>query len=400
MKTILTLIISVFAIASTQAQIRIASAQQSAVYQEHWQYFYSMYNSNFRGVTSLAFYSEKEIDKNLKSKEDIYYHFKKGVKQEQPYAKSSFKYVDGLLTNYKYLKKGKLKTHFSFEYNEDGYYTRYYVGPKNSPKYDEQLIFNDSNRVVQSSAFNKKHKRQRKTIIKYSDNQLIVRKDIYDGTHLEPKFTWLYKYNEEGRRVQTEYYKKDKLKSKWVYSCDEEGKKVEDQKVNTHISCSLVENNNDGSYVKIYRTTDSKGKVQKSRWLYNKDSVLISYERINHRGVITNKYTNGYDEKGNRNVYTYYKKGGTKIRFRNEYKYNDERKIIENIVYNGKGKMRSKKQYKYDANGNTIEFSSFNSKGIIEWKYESTYDDKGELIAEMTYKKGKPYSQHYIEFTY
>ena len=400
MKRILLFILGVFVIASTQAQVSFASVQQSSFYQDNWQYYYSIYHANYGGVNSLSFYSNKEIDKNLKSKEDVYYHFKKGVKQEQAYSKSIFKYEDGLLTNYKFLKKGKLKNQFSFEYNEDGYYTRYYSGPTNSPKYEEQLVYNDSNRVVQYSTFNKKRKLHRKDVIKYNDNQQIIRKDMYDGTHLEPKFTWLYKYNEEGKRIQTEYYKKGKLKSKWVYSCDEEGKKVENKKVNTSISCSLVEHNNDGSYVKIYRTTNSKGKIEKSRWTYSKDSVLISYERINHKGIITRKYINEYDKQGNRITYTYYKRGGTKAWHRTEYKYNDDKKIIETISYNGKGKMRFKKQYKYDANGNTIAFTTFNSKGELEWKYETTYDDKGEVIAELASKKGKPISQHKVEFTY
>ncbi len=400
MKTVLIFVLGVFTIASTQAQVSFASAQQSSNYQDHWQEFFSMYHANYQGMVSLAFYSSKDIDKDLKSKEDVYYHFKKGVKQEQASSRSIFKYEDGLLTNYTFFKKGKLKNQFSFEYNEDGYYTKYYVGPLNKPTYEEQLIYNDSNRVVQYSTFNKKRKLHRKDIIKYNDNQQIIQKDMYDGIHSEPKFTWLYKYNEEGKRIQTAYYKKGKLKSKWVYSCDEEGKKVDNKKVNTSISCSLVEHNNDGSYVKIYRTTNPKGKIVKSRWTYSKDSLLISYERINHKGIITTKYTQEYDKEGNRIAYTYYKKGGKKAWHRTEFKYNDDKNIIETISYNGKGEMRSKKQYKYDANGNTIEFTTFDSKGKMEWKYETTYDNKGEVIAELAYKKGKPVTQHNVEFIY
>ena len=161
----------------------------------------------------------------------------------------------------------------------------------------------------------------------------------------------------------------------------------------------MVEHNNDGSYVKIYRTTNSKGKIVKSRWTYSKDSVLISYERINHKGIITTKYTQEYDKEGNRIAYTYYKKGGEKVWHRTEFKFNNDKKIIETVSYNRKGKMRSKKQYKYDANGNTTEYTTFNSKGELEWKYETTYDDKGEVIAELASKKGKPVTQHMVEFT-
>ncbi|RLD65398.1 MAG: hypothetical protein DRI84_06900 [Bacteroidetes bacterium] len=389
-----------FLFISLQAQFIYTIDYSSSKFQDNWQHYYAKYHSYYQGIRALAVYSEKEINKNLKSKEDIVYHFKNGVKQEQAYSKSNSKYVDGLLTNHKYFKKGKLKREFSFEYNEYGYYTRYYRGSVNNTKYEEQLVFNDSNRVIQYSSFNKKHKLHRKYVIKYNDNQQIIRKDIYDGIHLEPKFIWLYQYNEEGKRIQTEHYKKGKLKTKWVYSCDEEGSKVKDKKVDVKTSCSLVEHNNDGSYVKIYRTTDSKGKILKSRWTYNKDSVLTAYERINNKGVITSKYTNEYDKKGNRIVYSYYKRGGEKVRHRNEFKYNDTKKVVEKIVYNGKEKLKSKNQYKYDTQGNMIEYSIFNSKGIIEWKDEYTYNDKGELISELTYKKGKAYSQHNVVFTY
>jgi hypothetical protein len=400
MKTFLLFMMGVFAIASTQAQVKYYSAQESSRYQDNWQHYFAMYHSYYQGMTSLAFYSEKDANKELKSKEELMYHFKKGVKQEQAYSKSIFKYTDGLLTNYNFFKKGKLKTQFSFEYNEEGYYTRYYRGPVNSPKYEEQLVFNDSNRVVQYSTYNKKRELHRKDVIKYNDKQQIVRKDIYDGKHIDPKFTWLYKYNEEGKMIQTEYYKKGELKTKWVYTCDEEGTKVEAKNVKLKTTCSIVEHNNDGSYVKVYRNTDSKGKVQKSRWTYTKDSVLISYERINHKGVIASKYIYEYDAKGQRTTYTYYKKGGEKIMFRNTFKYNDDKKLTEKVAYNGKGKMLSKKQYKYDSSGNMIAFSVFNSKDEIKWKNEYTYDDQGELISELSYKKDKPYLLHNVVFNY
>jgi len=402
MKTIFLFIIGVFAFANIQAQDHFyyLPAQQSSNYQDNWQYYYARYHTYYPGVNGLAIYSDKNIDKNLKSREDIVYHFKKGVQQEKAFSKSIFKYADGLLISHNYFKKGKLKNQLSFEYNEDGYYTRFYRGSVNNPKYEEQLIYNDSNLVVQYSTFNKKHKLHRKDVIKYNANKQIIRKDIYDGVHLKPKFTWIYKYNEEGKRVQTENYKNGKLKYKWVYSCDDEGTKVKNKKVDVKTVCSIVEHNNDGSYVKIYRTTDSKGKIIKSRWIYNKDSVIIAYERINHKGVITTKYTNEYDEKGNRVAYTYYKRGGEKVWHRTEFKFNDAKKVTETSIYNGKGKLKIKRQFEYDEQGNTTSYAYFNSKGIQQKKYEYTYNKKGELITELAYKKDKAYLQHDIVFRY
>ncbi|RUA31272.1 MAG: hypothetical protein DSY76_01505 [Bacteroidetes bacterium] len=402
MKTILLFFIGVFTFVNIQAQdfFYYLPAQQSSKYQDNWQYYFAKYQANYEGMMNLVFYSGKDIDKNLKSKEDVIYHFKKGVKQETPSSKSIFKYDNGLLMSHAYYKKGKLKKQLSFEYNEDGYYTRFLRGLVNSPKHEEQLLYNDSNRVIQYSSFNKKHKLKRKYVIKYNDNQQIIRQDIYDGAHINPKTTWVYKYNEEGKRIQTEHYKKGKLKSKWVYSCDDEGTKVKENKVDTKTSCSIVEHNNDGSYVKIYRTTDSKGKIIKNRWTYNKDSLLIAYELINPKGVIVRKYTNEYDEKGNIVVYTYYKKGGEKISHRSKFKYNDDKKILEKLIYNGKGKLKSKKQFEYDKQGNTTSYAYYNSKGEQQWKYEYTYNEKGELVSDLTYKKGKLYAQHNVVFAY
>jgi len=392
MKTILLFIMGIFAIASSQAQILNFnnSTLESSLYQDNWQYYYHKYEAYYQGMMSLALYSEKDVSKELKSKEELIFHFKKGIKQEQPYTKSILNYTDGLLTNYKFFKKGKLKDQFSFEYNEDGYYTKYYVGPMNNPRHEEQLLFNDSNRVTQYSYF-KKRKLIRKKVMEYNDMQKVVRKDIYNGKQLEPQFTWLYKYNEEGKMIQNEYYKKGELKTKWVFTCDDEGTKVKAKEVKPATTCSIVEHNNDGSYVKVYRYTNPKGKVQKSRWTYTKDSILVSYERINHKNIITTKSTYEYDNKGNKIAYTYYKKGGEKILRRNTDKYNSDGKRTEHTVYNGKGKMISKKQYTFDDNGNVIAYREYGSKNRIKSKSEYSYNDQGKLISRLIYKNDKPY---------
>ena len=161
-----------------------------------------------------------------------------------------------------------------------------------------------------------------------------------------------------------------------------------------------MEHNNDGSYVYIYRNTDSKGKIRTSRWTYSKDSVLIAYETRNHKGKITRKYTYEYDDQGNKTVYTYYKKGGEKIRNISKYKYDSDKHVVEIASFNSKGKMHSRKTIKYDSKGRNIENSTYNSKNIIAWKYVYTYNDKGELISQITYKKDVPTSERNYIFQY
>jgi len=390
MKKLFILIGVAFLFSSIQAQHSMNLNYSSSTYQDNWQFYYQKYHAYYHGMSMLAFYSDPKTDSNLVSKEVDYYKFKKGVIQKEPNTKSVFQFSHGLLTDYRFLKKGKIKNQHSFEYNEAGFFTRYYIGPQNAPIFDEVLVYNDSNRVIQYSRYNKKRKLKRKDAMKYNLNQQLIQKDIYDGIHPEPKFMWIYKYNDEGKRVQTEHYKKGELKSKWIFTCDDEGKKVENKNIKLKTTCSLVEHNNDGSYVKIYRNTDSKGKTKISRWTYSKDSLLIVYETRNHKGKITMKYTNEYDDKGNRIVYTYYKKGGEKVNNVSKYKYDSDKRVVEIASFYSKGNLLNRKTFKYDDKGRNIESGIYNKKNKIIWNYIYEYNVKGELIAETTYKKGNP----------
>jgi len=397
MKKLLFLIGVAFMFTSMQAQRIYWSDFKSSNYQDSWQYYYGKYYAYYAGVSQLAFNANQNVPKNLKSKEKLIYHFKKGVKKEQPSSKSISTFTDGNITNYKFFKKGKLKNQFSFEYNEDGFYTKYYTGLVTYPKYEEQLVYNDSNRVVLYTTYNKKRRLKRKEVIEYDDKQHIIRKDIYDGKHLSPKYSWVYKYDENGKKVETEHYKKGKLQSKWVFTCDDEGKKVDKKDVKLTTTCSLVEHNNDGSYVKIYRNTDSKGRVRISRWSYSKDSLLIAYESRDHKDKVMMKYTNEYDNQRNRIVYTFYKKNGTKVNNKSTFKYDSEHRIVEITSYYSKDKMYKRTTYKYDNMGRKIETCIYKSKNKLYWKYVYTYNDNGEVISQITYKKDVPtYERNYI----
>ncbi len=400
MKKLLILVGIAFMFTSIQAQMTVGMSVNSSNFQNNWQYYYSKYHAYYKGMSMLAYYSNPKTDSNLISKETADYKYKKGVKQNKANTKSVFKFSNGLLISYIYIKKAKTKRQLTYEYNEAGFYTKYYKGPQNAPTYEEIMVYNDSNRVIQYSRYNKKRKLKRKDAIKYNMNQKLIQKDIYDGIHPDPKFTWMYKYDEEGRRVQTEHYKKGKLKSKWVFTCDDEGKKVENKDVKLITTCSLVEHNNDGSYVRIYRNTDSKGKIRTSRWAYSKDSLLIAYETRNHKGKITKKYTYEYDDQGNKTVYTYYKKGGEKISNVSKYKFDTDNRVVEIASYNSKGKMRNRKTFKYDAKGRNIESEIYKSKNKLYWKYVYSYNEKGDLISFITYKKGEPIYERNFIFQY
>jgi len=400
MRKLIIISLSLFLMAGAQAQCIRNNQVQSARFQDNWQKVYSKYNGIYYGMYSLMYYGGHSIDKNVKSKEILNYSFKKGVKSVSPKSREITSFSEGLITNNKYYHKGKLKRQFGFEYNKDGYFTLYYLGDPNHPKKESQLTYNDSNRVVQYLLFNKKHQIKKKETMKYNDRQQLTQKSIYYKGKMEPKYIWNYKYDEEGRRIETTYYKNGKLKSRWKFTCDDEGKKVDPKNVKQTTTCSLVEHNNDGSYVKIYRYTDSKGRQKKYRWTYNKDSLLVMYERVNHKGKIIGKYVNEYDSLKNRISYTYYKKGGEKIYRIRRYVYNDQKEVVQSSIYDGNGKMKSKKTYAYDSDGRNTQYVEYNSKNQIKWKADYVYNDKGEMISQLYYKKDMPYNQQEVVFHY
>jgi len=400
MKKTLTLALFIFALSFAQAQIIDSKIVSGDRFQDNWQHYYSQYHAFYRGMFMLAYTVDYRTDSNLVSEEVQYYKYKKGVKPENPRTKAAYTFSNGRLINYRFIKKEKVRSNISYEYNEDGYYTRYYVGTPTKPKFEEVLVYNDSNRVTAFFRYNKKRKLKRKETMKYNENQKVIQKDIYDGKHAEPKFTWKYHYNEEGQKSQTEYFKKGKLKSKWVFTCDDEGEKVENKNIRITTTCSLVEHNNDGSYVKIYRNTGSKGKVVTSRWTYSKDSLLIAYEKRNHKDKVISKHINEYDAAGNRITYTYFKKGGEKISHSFKFQYNTNKKIVAKTRFNSKGIMKSKTTLKYNNDGRIIERSVYNSKNEVSWKYAFTYNEKGILIAEKTYKKNTPINERNFLFQY
>jgi len=348
-------------------------------------------------MTYLANYSNPKLDKKLKSKEIQYFQYKKGVKKLKPKSRSVYTYSNGLLVDYKFIKKGKVNLHFAFEYNTKDYYTKFYKGDLDEPKYMETLEYNDSNRVVKYTKYGNNNKLKQSTLNTYNADQQLVRKEVYDKLSTEPRYVWVYKYNEKGGRVETEYFVKGKLKSKWVFTCDDEGDKLKRKEEKLNTTCSIVEHNNDGSYIRIYRNTDEKGREQTSRWTYNKDSMIIAYERRNHKDVITSKYTQEYDSNGKRSLYTSYKRGVDKIRYSTKFKYNANDEVIERTDFNSKGEMKSRLTFVFDESGNIMEYTRYDSKNKERLKYIYSYNKKGELIAKLTTKKQVPkYESKYI----
>ncbi len=393
MKAIFLILLSSFIIGSAYSQY------SSSSYRSNWNYYNAKYHFFSEGIVNLALLGQQDVDPALKIKTLKSYKYKKGVKYEYTKHTTTTQFDNGELTNYKRWAKGKLAEEYIYEYNSDGYYTQFIHVKNNKTLENEVLTYNDSNKVS-LFIYTKKEKPKEKRVYAYNDNFINTRRDIYYKDHLNPDRSWTSEYSKDGKIIKREYYKKGILKSQWLYTCDEEGEKVDLKKTETKLVCSITQNNNDGSYVRIFRTTDGKGKVSKNRWTYNKDSLLIMYEKTNNKDVIKNKSIYTYDSNKNKTKFEYYKKGGDKIRFTYEYKYDDYKNIIDEKKFYRKGKLKHHTTKQFDSNNQITQHIVYKANGKINRKYTYAYDAKGNITQMILYYGESPYSEQEYEYTY
>jgi len=375
------LLLSIFAI----SLYFIASAQTTSTsnYQDRWQYYFNLYDSYTSGVANLSIYGYLEQNKDVKSLKQTAYKYKNGKRVKTPYYSIESIFDDGLLTDYKSYKNEVLQQEYRYNYNSDGYYTNYKYLKKGKLIREEKREYNDSNKVLKFENF-KNDKLKSNYVVQYMNYTKIVKKDNFRKDNTEPYYTWIYDYYADGKKKMSEYYKNGKLKRRYLYTCDDEGEEVKDT-VKTSKICYITEYNADSSYVKIFRNTDSKGKIRKQRYTYNKNNKLLSYESINAKGITTYKYSYEYDNNGNKINYAYYKK--SKLFLKQDFKYNANNKLVETIMYNGKLKYLNKTTQKRDEKDRIIEICNYNSKNNIVTKTQYQYDEKGNKTRKIVYKK-------------
>jgi hypothetical protein len=365
-------------------------------YQDKWQYYFSQYNSFTAGVSNLSVGGYWEKNKDFKSLKQTVYKYKKGKRLEVPQSNQESSFDNGHLTNYTSYKKGKLNTQYQYKYNADGYYTNYLNFKKGKLIQEESRDYNDSNRVIKY-VYYKNNKKKSSSITDYMDYTKIVRQDNYKKDNTEPSYYWAYDYYEDGKKKMSEYYMKNKLKRRYLYTCNDEGKEVKDT-VKTSKVCYLTEYNADSSYVKVYRNTDSKGKVRKQRYTYSKDGRLLSYESVNAEGIKSFNYSYEYDDNGNKTNYTYYKK--SKLYLQEKFKYNANNKLVEKIRYNDKAELWHRSITKRDSDDRVIETAEFNHKDEITSKTQYQYDEKGNKTKKIVYIKDEIKTEYNYIYDY
>ena len=378
MKKLLLIIIAVSLYLTAFSQ-----SSSTSSYQDRWQYYFNQYNSFTVGVANLSVHGYYKNNKDIKSLKKTVYKYKNGKPKEVPFSSIESSFDNGHLLNYKYSKKGETIQEYQYKYNTDGYYTNYKAFKKGKLVDEETREYNDSNKVV-SYTYYKNNKQKNSYVIAYMDYVKIVKKDNYKKENTEPYHTWIYDYYDDGKKKMSEYYKKGKLKRRYLYTCNDEGKEVKDT-VKTSKVCYLTEYNDDGTYIKVYRNTNSKGKIRKQRYTYSKDDKLLSYENINAKGETSYSYDYEYDKNGNKIRYNYYKK--SKLYLKEEFKYNANNKLIEETRYNGKGELWHKTINKRDAEDRIVETADYNHKNKLIGKTQYQYDEKGNQTKKIVYKK-------------
>jgi len=365
-------------------------------YQDRWQYYFNLYNSYTPGVANLYKEGSWKRDKNVKSLKQTVFQYKKGKRLDVATTSIDMSFINGQMTDYKYYKKGQIHQEYQYKYNDNGFFTNYKDFKKGDLIAEENREYNDSNKVLKFESF-RKDKKESSYVVQYMGYTKVLRQDNYRKDNTEPIYTWIYDYYEDGKKKMSEYYKNGKLKRRYLYTCDDEGKEVKDT-VKTSKVCYLTEYNADSSYVKIYRNTDSKGKIRKQRYTYNKNDKLLSYENINAKGETTFSYFYEYDKNDNKLSYKYYR--NSKLRVNEEFKYNTNNKIIETIWYNKKSEISSRNVYKRNENDKIIENIKYNSKGQITSKIQYQYDERGNKTKKIVYKKDEIKTEYNYIYEY
>ena len=396
MKKIIILLLALLSFQLTFSQIEYSF--NNNVY--YWPDVVRQYGLSSPGIYSLAFLMRDSIPDDLKFMDKKTYRAGKQGKRTVPQSESRSFYENGKIKSLERFKKGKPHYSYLFQYDKNGMMTHFEHKIKGKVVEMENLQFNDQGKLTHFEQYGRNHKLKKKVIRTYDEQgHLLNEKKYYKNTSI-PAYEWHYTYYENGQLKRNELYKKGKLSSVWDYSCDKEGQEVSKSKVHEKNVCIITEHNNDGTYVKIIRTTDDKGRVVKTRTTYNSDSLLIAWETINKNGKVKYKYTREYDSDGRLIKNTSYKNAND-IRSYLVFQYDKEGHIISQSEYKGNDKMTRKYTKTYNANGQLVDYAWFNGKNEIVKRITYTYNSRGALIASKEFgKKNKPVKERIIELEY
>lgn len=231
----------------------------------------------------------------------------------------------------------------NFTYIQDSVLTEIKVQSKNKDR--KTLYEHDSNFEIISETVFVNDKLKSKRTFEF-DHGEVVKQTYLSGRNLNKTAVLEKKYNQEGKMIQTVFYKNGKIKNQWDYSCKPEGSDLLASKSNDLSNyCQYKEESADGSYKKYTRTIE-KGKPYLFIAEYDKDSTFIRQDKFMNDSILVNSTV----VTGNSTMTSYYK--NNKFNYGYKTELNDDKLITKQEFYSGKTpKCTSANIYTYDANG-------------------------------------------------
>jgi len=163
-------------------------------------------------------------------------------------------------------------------------------------------------------------------------------------------YTMKHSYDEEGKRIRTDYYKNGELTRTWKYDCTEEGKEesVNPKKEVVQSSvCVWKEESSDGSYITYSRYLNN-GHAFLTKMYFTADSVQYKRENFNDKERLTQtlNWIDNYEEQ------FFYNKRGKCTSYR-MLALNEKSLLLTNIYaqLSGPGKFSRVINNEYDNRG-------------------------------------------------
>jgi antitoxin component YwqK of YwqJK toxin-antitoxin module len=276
----------------------------------------------------------------------------------------------GMLSEYYEVKDNdSIKKRAMLFYDKDFQLTSVDFYKRKKNEIDNQIIFeyNAKKQITLMQRLKDDGSIKRESICKYNDSGCLDTRTDSKKNSTEIGNTLKNEYYDSCKRSKSILYdSKGKIKEEWNYMCDETG--VRETKKNQTLICSWHESTADVLSM-VYESVDDKGRVIKTIGRYTAtDTLILEWERYNHDGELSYKYT--FDKDFNKMLtYVHYKKG--KVKSTGTWTYTDN--LLTSISTIRKEKLRSKREYVYDSEKKLTAYNEYGKKGKIIAKYLLTY---------------------------
>lgn len=213
----------------------------------------------------------------------------------------------------------------------------------------------------------------------------------------ETDLTWeksekrVYQYDKQGNRIEKKWINNaGDVVEIWSCTYDERGNRLKETLHDKEMNPKYFEvhlYNEKGQKIKTeqYESYFQRSVDKRTTFLYNNKDSLILKTEFNERGNIR-RDTIIYDEKG-RKTHRIGFYDTNKRNTYNEFKYNQDGKLIDERTFNGDGTLQSRRTYEYDEKEGLFTENRHNSNDEIFLTFISRYNTDGILLSRETHRK-------------